>query len=75
MCMIGCGLWQAYRDDPTILSWNLINEPRCDAIGCNTDILNWIEEMAPYLKSVDSNHLVTVGEHSQLSQEHFPSQY
>jgi len=21
----------AYRDDPTILGWELINEPRCDA--------------------------------------------
>ncbi|CAL8466100.1 g5636 [Coccomyxa elongata] len=51
----------AYRDDPTILAWNLINEPRCDAIGCNTDMLSWIEEMAPYLKTVDPNHLVTVG--------------
>lgn len=56
---------QAYKNDATILSWNLINEPRCDAIGCNTDMLAWIQEMAPYLKSLDSNHLVTVGELAQ----------
>jgi mannan endo-1,4-beta-mannosidase len=54
-------MWQAYMNDPTILSWNLINEPRCDAIGCNVNILSWIEEMAPYLKAQDPNHLVTVG--------------
>ena len=52
---------QVYSADPTILSWNLINEPRCKAIGCNKDIQAWIEEMAPYLKALDPNHLVTVG--------------
>ena len=44
------------------MSWNLINEPRCDAVGCNKNIQAWVEEMAPYLKSVDPNHLVTIGE-------------
>ena len=52
---------QVYRDDDTILSWDLINEPRCDRIGCDTDMLAWIEEMAPYVKALDSNHLLTVG--------------
>lgn len=52
---------QVYSADPTILSWNLINEPRCKAIGCNKDIQAWVEEMAPYLKGLDPNHLVTVG--------------
>ena len=53
---------QVYRDDDTILSWDLINEPRCERIGCDTDMLAWIEEMAPYIKALDSNHLLTVGE-------------
>ena len=52
---------QVYRDDDTILSWDLINEPRCERIGCDTDMLAWIEEMAPYVKALDSNHLLTVG--------------
>ena len=56
---------QVYRDDDTILSWDLINEPRCDRIGCDTDMLAWIEEMAPYVKALDSNHLLTVGELSK----------
>ena len=52
---------QVYRDDDTILSWDLINEPRCDRIGCDADMLAWIEEMAPYVKALDGNHLLTVG--------------
>lgn len=52
---------QVYSQDPVIVSWNLINEPRCDALGCNKNIQSWVGEMAPYLKSLDPNHLITVG--------------
>eukprot|EP00891_Asterochloris_glomerata_P001627 jgi/Astpho2/1627/e_gw1.00030.19.1_t len=49
-----------YADDPTVMSWNLINEPRC--YQCGDVIQNWADMMATYIKSIDSNHLVTVGE-------------
>jgi len=52
---------QTYSNDDTILSWDLINEPRCERIGCDTEMLAWIEEMAPYVKALDGNHLLTVG--------------
>ena len=51
----------AYRNDPAIFAWELINEPRVlgDASG---DILqNWIDEMSAHAKSVDANHMLTVG--------------
>eukprot|EP00884_Botryococcus_braunii_P009399 jgi/Botrbrau1/18460/Bobra.0072s0043.1 len=48
-----------YRDDPTIMAWNLVNEPRC--LQCSNQIQIWINEMAPYVKSLDPNHLVSVG--------------
>ncbi|CAD7701855.1 unnamed protein product [Ostreobium quekettii] len=51
---------RTYRDDPTIMGWNLINEPRCQ--GCPEAVQAWIEEMAPYVKGLDPNHLLTVGE-------------
>lgn len=52
---------RVYAEDPTIFAWNLINEPRCS--GCpNGTIANWVAEMAPYVKSIDPNHLLTVGE-------------
>eukprot|EP01024_Parvocaulis_polyphysoides_P028784 TRINITY_DN25998_c0_g2_i1.p1 TRINITY_DN25998_c0_g2~~TRINITY_DN25998_c0_g2_i1.p1 ORF type:complete len:566 (-),score=68.07 TRINITY_DN25998_c0_g2_i1:747-2444(-) len=55
-----------YRDDPTILAWNLINELRSDNPECGPDcgqyIQSWLDEMAAFLKSIDPNHMITVGE-------------
>ncbi len=44
----------AYRDDPTIFSWELANEPRRYP-------LSWINDTAAYIKSLDPNHMVTTG--------------
>lgn len=52
----------AYKEDPTILAWNLINEPRCETPGCAPRMQAWIEDVSAHLKSVDPNHLITVGE-------------
>ncbi|KAF0912297.1 hypothetical protein E2562_013977 [Oryza meyeriana var. granulata] len=52
----------AYKDDPTILAWELMNEPRCDADPAGGKVQAWVEEMAPYVKRVDGGrHLVTAG--------------
>ncbi|RCV40071.1 hypothetical protein SETIT_9G021900v2 [Setaria italica] len=52
----------AYREDPTILGWELMNEPRCDADPTGAMVQAWVEEMAPYVKSIDGDkHLVTAG--------------
>ncbi|XP_049385311.1 mannan endo-1,4-beta-mannosidase 4 [Solanum stenotomum] len=51
----------AYKDDPTILSWELINEPRCPSDLSGKTFQNWVIEMAGYLKSIDSNHLLEIG--------------
>ena len=54
-----------YRDDPTILAWNLINEPRCESwlVGdCEEKLQSWIESESAFVKQLDPNHLVTVGE-------------
>jgi mannan endo-1,4-beta-mannosidase len=60
-----------YKDSPAIFAWELANEPRCGADGtrnlprssdCTPARLGaWIEEMSTYIKSIDSNHLVTWG--------------
>lgn len=61
-----------YKNDPTIFSWNLMNEPRCDCqiqfggpfceLSCAETINNWVGEMSAHLKSQDPNHMVVVGE-------------
>ncbi|KAJ6830339.1 mannan endo-1,4-beta-mannosidase 2-like [Iris pallida] len=50
-----------YRDDPTIFAWELMNEPRCTSDPSGNTLQNWIEEMAEHVKSIDRNHLVTIG--------------
>ncbi|CAA0843403.1 Mannan endo-1-4-beta-mannosidase 7 [Striga hermonthica] len=51
----------AYKDDPTIMAWELMNEPRCPTDPSATIIQAWIEEMASYLKSIDPQHLLEAG--------------
>jgi mannan endo-1,4-beta-mannosidase len=48
----------AYKDDPTIMIWELMNEPRADD---KPSFYAWIDEMAGYIKSLDSQHLVSTG--------------
>ena len=53
-----------YKDDPTIFSWELANEPRCESdAGCENHVVeNWASEMSAYVKSIDSNHMLAVGD-------------
>ena len=45
---------RTYRDDPTIFAWQLANEPR-------NYPANWIGDLGQFIKSLDSNHMLTVG--------------
>ncbi|HKX28392.1 MAG TPA: cellulase family glycosylhydrolase [Blastocatellia bacterium] len=49
----------AYKDDPTIMAWELANEPR--ARGNVAALQAWMTEMSAYVKSLDSNHLLSDG--------------
>lgn len=51
-----------YRNDPTILLWELANEPRCQSDRTGNTLLAWISEMAAFVKSIDPNHLLGTGE-------------
>ncbi|BDA49901.1 Mannan endo-1,4-beta-mannosidase 1 [Coccomyxa sp. Obi] len=50
-----------YKDDPTIFAWDILNEPR-QTQGDYSTVQTWINNFASYVKSVDPNHMVTVGE-------------
>lgn len=54
-----------YKNDPTIMAWQLANEPRPSKEGNVEESVkiftNWIEETAGYIKSLDTNHLVSTG--------------
>jgi len=50
-----------YSSSPAIFAWELANEPRCN--GCDLDVLaDWVATSAAYVKSLDSEHMVTTGE-------------
>jgi mannan endo-1,4-beta-mannosidase len=56
----------AYRDDPTIMTWQLANEPRpaggeAAAQQNMSAYLAWIRDTARLIKSLDPNHLVSTG--------------
>ncbi len=55
----------AYKDDPTIMAWQLANEPRPDPVGDRTYnvvlFAQWVDDSAGYIKSLDPNHLVSIG--------------
>jgi mannan endo-1,4-beta-mannosidase len=50
-----------YLDDPTIMTWDLANEPRAFSDANKPLLLNWVDETSAYIKSLDTNHLVTTG--------------
>ncbi|WJX35957.1 Mannan endo-1,4-beta-mannosidase 7 [Trifolium repens] len=51
----------SYKDDPTIMAWELMNEIRCPSDHSGNTVQDWISEMASYLKSIDGNHLLEAG--------------
>jgi mannan endo-1,4-beta-mannosidase len=60
-----------YRDNPTIMAWELMNEPAAptDTTGACPDqngsaavLQTWASDMAGLVKGIDPNHLVGLGE-------------
>lgn len=51
-----------YKDSPEIFAWELANEPRCQSDTTGNTLVNWANEMSTYIKSLDPNHLVSVGD-------------
>ena len=53
-----------YRDDPTILAWELMNEPRYQGFGddVSSNVLRaWVDEMGQFIKEIDPHHLLGTG--------------
>jgi len=56
----------AYKDDTTIMSWQLANEPRPGGTEAVTNAIlpayqGWTQSSAKLIKSIDRNHLVSTG--------------
>merc|ERR1712203_425439 len=48
-----------YREDPSIMAWELANEPR--AVSRKRLYREWIRKASSLIKSIDCTHLVTLG--------------
>lgn len=65
----------AYREDPAIFAWELANEPRAvnhaeydSRHGWDkTTLVKWADDMSSYIKSIDPNHMVAVGDEGFLT--------
>jgi len=71
-----------YLDEPTIFAWELANEPRCtgsnggtptNCDGTGSTINTWASEISAYIKSIDSNHLVAIGDEGWFEESNPPS--
>jgi len=69
-----------YVNEPTILAWELANEPRCKGSNSQTNgacttttITQWASEISAFIKSIDSNHLVAIGDEGFFNEPSNPS--
>ena len=54
----------AYKDDPTIFAWELMNEPRYQDAGedrTGITFRRWVDTMGGFIKSLDRNHMLAIG--------------
>ncbi|KAI0355647.1 mannanase [Trametes cingulata] len=69
-----------YVNEPTILGWELANEPRCrGSTGTSTGtcttqtITKWASDISAFIKSIDPNHLVGIGDEGFFNEPGNPS--
>jgi mannan endo-1,4-beta-mannosidase len=53
----------SYADDPTILAWEIANEPRCPSDPSGTELLTqWLSDMSGFIRSIAPRQLIAAGE-------------
>ena len=58
-----------YTDDPTIMSWEIANEPRPMRPAAIDKYKAWISGTAEAIKILDPHHLVTIGSEGEMGSE------
>lgn len=65
-----------YYEDPTIMAWQLSNEPRPWGNAAQVeDYFRWIDSTAKFIHSLDPNHLVTTGNEGTMGSLDSPQYY
>ena len=52
---------QRYADDPTIMAWQIGNEPRAFCDTLKNEFATWLAETSALIRSIDPNHLISTG--------------
>jgi len=58
-----------YTDDPSIMAWEIINEPRPMEKAAVPAFEQWISHVAALVKSIDKNHLLTTGSEGDIASD------
>ncbi|MEV4131782.1 cellulase family glycosylhydrolase [Dactylosporangium sp. NPDC049742] len=72
-----------YKDDPTIMAWELANEPRCVGSGVyprsaactDATVTAWAADISAHLDSVDRKHLISPGDEGFLCTDRASSDF
>jgi mannan endo-1,4-beta-mannosidase len=63
---------RSYTEDPTIMAWELANEPRPMRPEARDAYTRWIRNTAAHIKQSDGKHLVTLGHEGQIGTQSMP---
>jgi mannan endo-1,4-beta-mannosidase len=58
-----------YTEDPAIMAWEVANEPRAFLKENQPKFKMWIDRVCDLIKSIDNNHLVTLGNEGTMGCE------
>ena len=56
-----------YTDDPAVMAWEIINEPRPMAEKAIPAFEDWMAHVSALVKSIDKNHLLTTGSEGDIA--------
>ncbi len=56
-----------YVQDPAIMAWEIINEPRPMTAAATPAFETWMQQTAALVKSLDKNHLLTTGSEGDIA--------
>ena len=54
-----------YKDDPSIFSWQIANEPRALSDDLHLEFRTWLHKSAELIRSLDPNHMISTGMEGQ----------
>ncbi len=58
-----------YTEDPTIMSWQVGNEPRAFSNEGKSMFAAWVKETTALMRSLDTNHLISIGSEGTAGSE------